>query len=218
MKTLIIGKNSRLVNQLGINKKNNIIKLISHSDIQNELNSGVVYKNIFLFSFSYKMQENMSMIEKIKLFSVESEVYIISSTSVFAYRISPFYKYPGIKSKMDSYAISNGFHILRIGYVVDDERSLNSGEYLITHPNDICDFIDSPLKASKSRAVDLFKYVNLPMNIFYKIFYSVYLFALFHLGRYAFVLRPVDLILKVAGVKWYGYNALGVIYWKKKLQ
>ena len=117
---------------------------------------------------------------------------------------------------MESCAISHGLHILRIGYVVNDERPLNGGEYLITHPDDICNFIDSPLKVNKSNTVDLFKYISLPMNSFYKIFYSFYLSALFYLGEYAFVLRPVDLILKVAGVKWYGYNALGVIYWKKK--
>jgi hypothetical protein len=137
MKNLIIGKNSKIVNEIYKDLKN--IDLISHVDIDSiEFNK---YQNIFLFSWSHKnQQENLDIISKLPL----EKTVLISTTAVYSYLVrKQWAAYPQSKSECENIVYSAGGGILRIGVWGLDQQNKIYGPYQLTTKKNLAEKINN---------------------------------------------------------------------------
>lgn len=121
MKSLIIGKNSKIVKSLEPYLKLVDIDYISHEDIESI--ESAIYSVIFLFSWDFKdIGSNLRMI---KCLPIEKIVFI-SSMAVRSLEIRPQWAaYPNNKKICEDLVISGGGSVLRIGVIENSGLKLN---------------------------------------------------------------------------------------------
>jgi hypothetical protein len=198
-KILIIGKNSKIVNEIKPQLLN--CDSISHNEIAStNLN---IYEKIFIFSWSHKSkQENLIILNKLDL----AKVVFISSIAVLACaRRHQWALYPNSKIECENIVLKGGGQIIRIG--VWDQSLLRkiSGLVPITTPNTLIKAIELcqiekkkiyyPIIMQKGELEGVKLVINKIIN---KI--SILLPAT------KTVQIPLVVISKIVGIKDYGYT------------
>lgn len=196
MKRLIIGANSKLVNCLS---NLNDVEIVSHKNIPS---NGDFY-SAYIFSYSKVLQDNINLLDKIKKLSCKKVVYISSITTLIDQKYS--YSYPNIKRKCEKLASERNFEIVRIGLVIETlNKKPSNGTYAITELAHIAQMINNDeSEICRPEVTSYGSKINKKIE-------NIYLIFIKHLGAFSFVLRPIDLILKIFGQNWYGYNVLAV--------
>ena len=120
-KSLIIGKNSRIVRE--ISEFLDGFDLISHTEIR-QTNMDI-YNKIYLFSWSHgEFKENTEMIKNLDL----SKVCFISSIAVLALlKRRQWAQYPNAKAQIEKIVLDSGGQVIRIGIWGDAEAKKVGG-------------------------------------------------------------------------------------------
>jgi hypothetical protein len=211
---IIVGRNSTVWNRLKTDPRlsgNNILA-ISHSEL-----SAFGFEpsdRVWVFSYSRNADENLALLSKLKNAGIELLVYL-SSSSVRVMTQTDCYEYPRVKqsAELAALAIPNA-RVLTLGLVYGDESELPGGTNVCTSLSDIVSFMNNPVWPAQEKTVRLFKIVSRPFGgILEESSYKLYGWALNRLGAYPCFLRPIDLLLRTLGVRWYGYTYLSTRLW-----
>ncbi len=168
---------------------------------------------VWVFSYSRSTNENYKLL---KLLSKQEDIRVIyiSSASTNVTSITRCYNYPRIKQQAMEDAISIcDAKIINIGWVYNMVSELPSGLTAATSVDEIAMLMLEDISSS-DRLLNLFHLVERPFRRgFEKKLYWWYGMLLKGCGRYPCLLRPVDLVLKLLGMRWYGYLYLSNRLW-----
>lgn len=200
MNNLVVGKNSKVCRALG-----NIsgVKFVSHADLPVKGRFNVVY----VFSFSRRMLENESLIDQVNSIKCNHVVYVSSIAADLAY--SHKYTYTTIKRKSEDIAKLYNFSVLRIGLIIESMIiEPTSGDYLVTPLSDLKTILRNGELACNAPVLRSYGPGPSKLQLYYGLFLDF-------LGVGSIFLRPIDLVLKLYGHNWGGYNAIVVARFRK---
>jgi len=210
---IILGKNSKVWRLL--KKSNFLAELpnlpIGHDDVGNF--EFLPLDQIWVLSYSRLPSKNYLLLKKLSNINNIS-IFYVSSASTNVNSITQCYNYPKIKQQAqeDAVSICNA-RIITIGWFYEDVTELPAGLTAATSVNQLAmamQNIDNHLEQS----LNLFKMVDRPFSTsFEKILYVLYGQLLKRCGRFPCFLRPFDLILRLVGMRWYGYLYLSNKLW-----
>lgn len=215
---LIVGSNSRVWAALSAHIDNQKLKknfhAVSSQDIF-DLSPSLLrrsFSRAVVFSYSRDLAENMKLLRNLRLF-VPSVIYISTCSVIAADRGYP-YKYPRVKRAVEIFArdskLFECLHIIRLGMVEGTfEPGSLKGIYKYTTLAMIAQFIQTPVCQNRTsvRFQNLYRIVENPIghgleSLCFKCYRRA---ILFHPVMGA-MLRPVDLIFRALGWRWYGYS------------
>jgi hypothetical protein len=212
---IVLGRNSKVWRGLARHSKLQRKKFIAigHAELADfnfEYND-----RVWVFSYSREEQENEALLSKLVQVKVAEVVYV-SSSSVKVAAKTNCYEYPRVKLKAEQVALSNPVaKILTIGLVYNLESELPAGENIATCIDDLASFMVSPNWSGElPRTKHLFKAVSRSFSgALEKLAYDLYGKLIFACASYPCALRPVDLLLLMLRMRWYGYVYLSNQLW-----
>jgi hypothetical protein len=145
-----------------------------------------------------------------------AEVVYLSSSSCRVASRTTCYEYPRVKQKAETQALAfDAGKVLTIGLVYADESELPAGDNVATSLGELAAFMLAPAwPDGQGRRKHLLRQVSRPFtSALEKVLYRAYGWAILSLKRYPCALRPVDLLLRVARMRWYGYVYLSNRLW-----
>ena len=212
---VVIGRRSKVWRQLA--KDIRVAGCISHAISHGDLADFGFTPNdrLWVFSYSRREEENRAMLARLQNAGVAEIVYVSSSSTVVA-NVTSCYEYPRVKLQAESLveAMPEG-RILTIGLVYDGEHELPAGKCVATS---ICELADFMLGANwpdnNSVRKNLLRVVNIPFSSrIEELLYRWYGVLIEAAGRFPCLLRPLDLVLRGFGMRWYGYVYLSNRAW-----
>ena len=202
---LIIGKNSKIVQDLDLKK--NFFKIISHTEIHTtDLNK---YTEIYLFSWA-KKNDNLLILKKLPI----KKVFFISTVAVYSLNHrNQWNSYPINKEFAENYVTKKGGTVLRIGFYnkVKSNLRINLGPF--TDKRQIVNFIDSK-KNINERIINLFQLEDYKKTSFFiKLLHKIsYFFSSLPKIRILFEIIP-----KLLKENFYGYTADTLYYFRNEI-
>lgn len=209
MKNLIIGKNSHIVGEIIDDLKN--YDFISHKELyKTDLNA---YKKIIVFSWSVEsIDENKKIVD-----SIESKKLIfISTTAVFSLnRRKQWNNYPNWKKTIEKLVLNKNGKIIRIGVWDKDLGKSMYGSFPYTSKIKLISMLNNIEKIENITNCFEIKRGSLGLvsTIFAKSINSLsYIFPNFFIFQ-----APLELIVKVLGIKSYGYTNDSNFFFHKRI-
>lgn len=185
---------------------------LSHRDLSGfEFNLG---DRVWVFSYSRRPEENLAMLSALERAKIAEIIYVASASTIVA-DVTSCYEYPRVKKLAQDLVrgLDNG-KILTIGLVHEVNSDLPSGLNAATSQVMLNDFLASPQWPDGLVEKRLFKMVEQPFkSSFEHAMFKFYSMVQKSLGSRPCLLRPLDLALRLAGFRWYGYVALSNRLW-----
>lgn len=211
---VVIGRNSvlwsRIADRILAQQPDSLV--ISHRDIDGlRLSAGDL---IWIFSYAPDEGANRLLFDRVKALGAGRHVYLSSATANIADEIH-CYRYPRVKAagERDAARILDAVPV-RIGLIHDDPAELPAGTSAATRLDDLIAAmlaVDG-LPDRASGAVPLYQLVHRPFaSALEHTAYRFYGTLLRLCGRHPCALRPIDLLLRAVGWRWYGYFRLSNI-------
>jgi hypothetical protein len=168
---------------------------------------------VWILSYSRNSRENQELLDLLRRSGVRNAIYVSTATTNVVAR-TQCYEYPSTKLEAERCARSLvGAKILTIGLVFKSEAELPAGIVMATHLESLRQFMRQPI-FEKDQTVRLFKPVQRPFSgTLERQVYGIYGLAIRICGRWPCLLRPVDLVLRALGWRWYGYLFLSNKLW-----
>ena len=170
---------------------------------------------VWVFSYSRRADENAALIAALKTASVAQIVYL-SSSSVIVGQRTRCYEYPRIKQLAEQavLALANG-RVLTLGLVYGQVDELPRGPNVATSLDALAGFVGAPHWPDESGKVKhLFRPVSRPFSgLVERAAYRAYGWLMWASGGFPCALRPVDVLLRALGARWYGYVFLSNRLW-----
>lgn len=210
---IILGRNSKVWASLKRSSLlvNTSIVAISHKELPNFI--FFPGDKVWVFSYSRSKCENHQLLRHLSTQKSISVIYI-SSASTNVTSITRCYSYPAVKQQAAEHAVKlcNAI-IVNIGWFYNDVNELPSGITVATSSDELATLIRDG-DVTKVESINLFHFVDRPFQgLFEKILYRLYGELIQGLGRYPCLLRPLDLLLRLFGIRWYGYFYLSNRLW-----
>lgn len=166
---------------------------------------------VWIFSYAPDEDENRRLFDRVKALGAGRHIYLSSATANIADQIH-CYRYPRVKAEGERDAARIlGARSVRIGLIHDEPTELPAGTSAATRLDDLIAAMlaSDGLPASESGAVPLFRLVERPFTgALEHAAYRTYGALLRLCGRRPCLLRPLDLMLRAIGWRWYGYFRL----------
>lgn len=210
---IILGKNSKVWALL--KKSNFLVELpifaIGHNDIKNF--EFFPFDQIWVLSYSRVSSENYFLLKKLSDIN-NINVFYVSSASTNVNLITQCYNYPKVKQQAQEDAVSLcNARIINIGWVYEAVTELPSGLTAATSVDQLAVAMRN-IDNHSEQPVNLFRMVDRPfLTSFEKNLYVLYGQLLKCCGRFPCLLRPIDLVLRMVGMRWYGYLYLSNKLW-----
>lgn len=210
---VIIGANSKVWKSLFESCLLNdlFIVVIGHRDVAEfKFKAG---DKVWVFSYSRKVGENNRIISLLAS-NANIQVFYVSSASTNVASITHCYNYPTVKMKahVDALNICNAY-VVTIGFFYNEVKELPGGITAATSMHELAQAMRD-LTYMPGQMINLFKLVNRPFrSVLEKILYKSYGKLLNLCGRNPCLLRPFDLLLRIVGMRWYGYLYLSNRLW-----
>lgn len=210
---IILGKNSKVWRLL--KKSNFLAELpifpIGHDDVENF--EFLPLDQIWVLSYSRVPSENYILLKKLSNIN-NINVFYVSSASTNVNSITRCYNYPKIKQQAQEDAVSLcNARIITIGYFYEAVTDLPSGLTAATSVHQLAVAMRN-IDNHSDQSVNLFRMVDRPFSTFFeKTLYVLYGQLLKRCGRFPCLLRPIDLVLRLVGMRWYGYLYLSNKLW-----
>ena len=170
---------------------------------------------VWVFAYSLVLADNLAMLALLRLADV-SEIIYVSSSSTIVCGTTRCYAYPNAKhhAEQAALALANS-RILTLGQIYARASQLPAGLSMATSIDQLASFMTQPeWPAGCGRAKNLFEPVLRPFGASLEAgMYRVYGRVLTICGRWPCVLRPIDLVLRAVGWRWYGYVFLSNRLW-----
>ena len=187
-----------------------------HAISHRELEGFKFYANdsVWIFSYSRVVAENDTMFRCLAAAGVSNVVYVTSaSTNVIS--ITNCYEYPRIKQLAHESAIRIcDAKVLSIGLFYTDQKSLPGGITASTSAKELALFMGAPSWADDGEVTHLFRAIERPFATGRELFiYKRYGELQRLCGSFPCLMRPIDLVLRIFGMRWYGYLYLSNRLW-----
>ena len=186
---------------------------IGHRDLGNF--AFTPHDRVWVLSYSRRADENAALIAALGAASVSQIIYL-SSSSVIVGQRTRCYEYPRIKrlSEQAVLALANG-RVLTLGLVYSRVDELPRGPNVATSLDELAGFVGAPHWPDlQGRAKHLFRPVSRPFSgLMERAAYQAYGWLMSASGRFPCALRPVDVLLRALGARWYGYVFLSNRLW-----
>lgn len=170
---------------------------------------------VWVLSYSRVPAENSAMLATLRDAGVAEIVYVSSASTIVGQR-TRCYEYPRVKqqAEIEALAITNA-RVLTIGLMHDDPAELPAGDNIATRYETLAAFMCEPdWPEGDGRRKRLFEIDRRPFRSgFERSLASAYGAALDAAGAHPCLLRPFDLLLKLLGMRWYGYTFLSNRLW-----
>lgn len=219
MRNIVIGKNSKVWSALegaGLTERWHAIAL-GHKDVPDF--KFLRQDRVWLFSYSPIEAANARLIDRIQSAHVEMLVYVSSSSTVVA-ESTACYAYPRTKLAAERYSAKfDNTKILTLGLVYGAGIELPAGNNVATSIESLGKFLVDPIwECGPDGRHLLFELYSKPFSSRLERFmFDAYGAAIDFFQRYPCVLRPLDIILKYAGYRWYGYTYLSNRIWTRSI-
>lgn len=212
---VIVGRHSKVWLQLArrLAARGRSFEAIGHLDVRTY--SFSTDDRVWVFSFSRSDAENAALLSALRRSGVREIVYVSSSSTIVTRRTT-CYSYPQAKAQAEALALASpNARVLTIGLMYESIEELPAGACIATSYSELAAFLDSPEWGDDpARRRLLFGVVHRPMRSgLERIAHRWYGRALDRCGAYPCVLRPVDMLLRALGVRWYGYVYLSNALW-----
>lgn len=210
---VILGKNSSIWRHLremdGLPAN---IVAIGHSEIPSfQFKSTDI---VWIFSYSKNLADNRALIEGLAAKQAGSFVYVSSATANIAQEIT-CYAYPRAKAASEAMARTIlQAQVTRLGVVVADTNEAPNGTVAITRFHDLALAINGSLhQGAHSVPEEFFTLEHKPFaSALEQRVYRIYGWLMLNSSSPCF-LRPLDVLLRMAGWRWYGYLYLSNHKW-----
>lgn len=215
LRDVVIGRNSKVWQSLCSDRQfaTRFPLAIGHREV-----AGFAFASgdrVWVFAYSKNVEENRALLDRLSQVPGLQVVYV-SSASAIAASATRCYAYPTAKHEAEVYARQRvDARILVLGLVVDRLDELPGGTNIATQMARIADFMREPQwPLEGGRRAQLFDVVHRPFES--RVEHLAYLGygVLFRLAApWPCALRPVDALLRVLGMRWYGYLYLSNRLW-----
>jgi hypothetical protein len=174
---------------------------------------------VWVLAYSRIPRENTAMLTHLQEAGVSEIVYISSSSTIIT-SVTNCYEYPRAKklAEDEAFALPNG-KVLTLGLVVSDEAELPPGTNAATTIREIAKFMLAPKwNLGRGTRAHLLRIVDRPFcNKSELALYRLYGLLMRASKSKPCLLRPLDLLLSMLHMRWYGYTYLSNQLWTKAL-
>lgn len=211
---LVIGKNSTLWKTLIVNSKLEQagFTAVGHRDLA-DLGS-LQDTEVWVFSYSRLTEENRQLFEKLKNKGANEVIYLSTATVNVAEKTS-CYSYPRAKHQAELLAQNMlGAKIFRIGVVYTDPSTLPGGKTAATFIPELARFMSVTPWQEIAPLQNFFKRSENPFQSGIEArTYDLYGKLLKISRAWPCLLRPLDVLCRVLGWRWYGYLYMSNSLW-----
>lgn len=170
---------------------------------------------VWLMSYSRDAAQNAAMLAVLQG-SAAGEVVYLSSSSAIVARRTGCYGYPRVKHRAEQDALRLPHaRVLVIGAMHGELSELPTGPSMATRYDQLADFIVAPRwRDDGTRTQTLFTRVERPFDSGAdRVLHRWYGRLLTACGPLPCLLRPLDVLLRASGARWYGYVYLSTRLW-----
>lgn len=208
---VIVGRNSvlwsRIADRLLALRPDTLA--VGHGDIAGlRLGPG---DRLWIFSYAPDAEANRALFDRIAALGAGHHVYLSSATANIADRIR-CYRYPAVKAQGESDAANRlNAATVRIGLIHDDPDELPGGASAATRLDDLVALMaaGAPRPDEEGEAIHLYRLIERPFSgAVERTAFNLYGALLRLAGTRPCLLRPLDLVLRTLGWRWYGYFRL----------
>lgn len=210
---VVLGRNSKIWAILKSSPLLSDIQVIAigHSELKDfKFHRG---DNVWIFSYSKIMDENLEMFDVLAL-QLDISVVYVSSASTNVTALTRCYKYPVLKKLASDEAVRIcSACVVNIGLFYKNVTTLPAGRTAVTSV-EMLGFAMRSISMSPGRVVNLFELVDRPFNSrLERTLYQLYGLVLGFCGRFPCFTRPIDVVLRKLDMRWYGYLYLSNRLW-----
>ncbi len=182
---------------------------VGHREIdQLQLSDG---DQVWIFSYAPDEDANRRLLERLAARGSARHIYVSTATANIAGRIR-CYRYPRVKAEAERDAARIlGAETVRIGLIHDNPDELPAGFSVVTRLDDLVAAIVDPgrLPRAEGGVGHLYNPVERPFSgAVERMSHNGYGALLRLCGSQPCLLRPLDLLLRSIGWRWYGYFRL----------
>jgi hypothetical protein len=215
IRTIVVGSRSRLWSALATQP--GLTKLVSAAISHTAVGQFAFQPTdrVWVLSYSRRPAQNRQLLEQLRQAGV-AEICYVSSSSVIVCTLTRCYQYPRIKADAEAAALRiPGGRIVTLGLVYAQAAELPGGDNIATSCRELAEFMCDPdWPADAGRRKLLFHRLHRPFRRgFEAAVYAAYDRLLSACGRCPCLLRPLDLLLRLCGCRWYGYVRLSNRLW-----
>lgn len=219
MREIILGRNARIWQEIARQPgmASRFQHALGHADLAQF--RFTPEDRVWVFAYSRVHEDNVRMIQRLHDAGVAEWVYVTSSSTIVA-NITKCYGYPRAKKMAEDLARTlPRSKVLVLGLVVNDESELPAGRNAATTIGEIARFMLAPSwSTEQGRGQALLKLVERPFrSALERQLYQLYGRLLGASGRHPCLLRPLDLLLRSLGMRWYGYTYLSNQLWTRSM-
>lgn len=214
MSTIVVGRHSRVWNQLSQRPEiaASGITALGHRELETLRCSADDV--VWVLSYSRHQADNDALLDHLRQAGVRRLVYVSTATANVA-DVTRCYEYPRAKRHAEETAtrLFPQATIVRIGVVVTHAHELPAGT---TAATSLAQLADALLRncLAEGACINLFEMVTRPFaHSAERIAHRVYGVLQRACGAYPCALRPLDVLLRAAGFRWYGYVYLSNRLW-----
>lgn len=167
--------------------------------------------HVWVFSYSRSADENRALLQILGQ-QQGIRVTYVSSASTNVTTLTRCYNYPAVKQQASEDAARLcAARVINIGWFYTDVAQLPAGRTAATSVHELAAaMLDDP----KEVPGNLFRMVDRPFSgVPEHAMYRLYGVLLKASGRFPCALRPLDLVLRMVGMRWYGYLYLSNRLW-----
>lgn len=204
-RVVVIGRNSAVWKRLREHASSwtESALAIGHSEVAD---APISYQDkVWILSYSRDAEDNRALLARLKEKGAASYHYVSTATANVA-ELTRCFGYPRAKAEAEADArrLLNA-EIVRVGIVYGDESELPGGCNAATSLGEIATAMFGLPQAPAARR-DLFRMIDRPFRSGVEsMLYRGYGALLEASGAFPCLLRPLDLLLRAAGMRWYGY-------------
>ena len=185
---------------------------IGHSEIGDT--SFMATDVVWILAYSRRASENRAMFELLSASNIGRCIYVSTATANVV-DITSCYNYPSVKARAecDARELLNA-QVVRIGLVYHQPSELPPGNNAATSLDELSEAIAGTLGSHAPPRTNLFRSVTRPFpSLRDRALFEAYGRLIRRFRRRPCLLRPVDIILRAAGIRWYGYLYLSNWLW-----
>lgn len=215
---IVVGRNSKVWQRLSRDPAvaARMDQAIGHHDLTSF--AFTTTDRVWVLSYSRSPSQNAALLQRLNDASVREVIYVSSASSIVATK-TRCYEYPSVKHQAEEAALLNpNARILTIGLMHDDPTELPSGTNIATSYKELAEFMVEPCwPDDQSRRKLLFHVERIPFDgAMDDWLFRLYGRLIAATGTMPCMLRPIDLMLRLMGIRWYGYTYLSNRAWTTK--
>lgn len=174
---------------------------------------------IWIMAYSRRPEDNLKLFTQLRHVAPTADFVYITSSACIATTVTRCYGYPRVKQQATEAARRLlDARVLTLGLVYGELDELPRGTHVATSLQQLCAFLLSPSwPGETNREARLFSVVTRPFaNAAEAALQRTYVRLQQACGRWPCLLRPLDVLLRGVGIRWYGYTALSNRLWTAK--